>query len=600
MNIKFLRGTLAQYLACTKSADTLYFITDTGALYLGEKLIGKDYDVAIKALQDAGYQNAAQVGELISTALAGYYTKGEVDNLLAGLEVGAIAGRVEAIEKDYLKAADKTELSNAINAEKERALGVESGLESRLAAVEGDYLKGADKTELEGKINGKVAIEEGKSLIADSEIERLAGLKNYDDTEVRGLIDAVEEDIAEINHAETGILAQAKAYTDGVKDAILGEGIKDTFDTLVEIQTWMEGEGVNATELSEAIAAEAKNREDADKAINAKLEGIDGTVVAAINASLEAAKKYADEGDADTIYDDTALSNRVSGVEGKLEGLGESTVKGYVDAEIAKVDAAGVNAKIGEIEGDIAALESGKVDKVEGYSLISDAEIARLANVDNYNDSAISGRIKAIEDLGLVENYALKSEVQAVDNKLVNYVEKEGYIAYTQEEKNKLAGLNNYNDTEVRGLIGGVDERLGVVEGKVDVAKVSEAIAAALAEAKKYADDNDANTVYDDTAVRGLITTLDGEIDGLVERVGVIEAKPAMGITSDNIAAWNGKATLEEVKTAFIGETSVKLIDVVAAVNKLYDGSEGVNNEIKSMNQNVKALEGALTWGEIK
>lgn len=600
MNIKFLRGTLAQYLACTKSADTLYFITDTGALYLGEKLIGKDYDVAIKALQDAGYQNAAQVGELITAALAGYYTKGEVDNLLAGLGVAAIAGRVEAIEKDYLKAADKTELSNAINAEKERALGVEGGLESRLAAVEGDYLKGADKTELEGKINGKVAIEEGKSLIADSEIERLAGLKNYDDAEVRGLIDAVEEDIAEINHAETGILAQAKAYTDEVKAGILGEGITETYDTLVEIQNWINGAGVNATELTEAIAAEAKNREDADKAINAKLEGIDGTVVAAINASLEAAKKYADDNDANTIYDDTALSNRVSGVEGKLEGLGESTVKGYVDAEIAKVDAAGVNSKITEIEGDIAALESGKVDKVEGYSLISDAEIARLANVDNYNDSAISGRIKAIEDLGLVENYALKSEVQAVDNKLANYVEKEGYIAYTQEEKNKLAGLNNYNDTEVRGLISGIDGRVSTVEGKVDVAKVSEAIAAALAEAKKYADDNDANTVYDDTAVRGLITTLDGEVDGLAERVGVIEAKPAMGITSDNIASWNGKATLEEVKTAYIGETSVKLVDVVAAVNKLYDGSEGVNNEIKSMNQNVKALEGALTWGEIK
>ena len=45
------------------------------------------------------------------------------------------------------------------------------------------------------------------------------------------------------------------------------------------------------------------------------------------------------------------------------------------------------------------------------------------------------------------------SIVKAVDDKLANYVEKEGYIAYTQEEKNKLAGLNNYDDAEVRGLI---------------------------------------------------------------------------------------------------------------------------------------------------
>lgn len=503
MNIKFLRGTFAQYQAATKNAETLYFITDTGALYLGEKLIGKDYETVISALQNAGYQNAAQVGELISAALASYYNKGEVDGLLAGLGVPAIASRVEAIEKDYLKAADKTEL--------------------------------------EGKINNKVEKVEGYSLVSDTEIARLANVDNYDDGEVRGLIDAVEEDIAEINNAENGILAQAKAYTDEVKAGILGEGITETYDTLVEIQNWINGAGVNATELTEAIAAEAKTRDDADKAINAKLEGIDTTVVAAINASLEAAKKYADDNDADTIYDDSALVGRVEVVEGKLEGLGESTVKGYVDAEIAKVDAAGVNAKISEIEGDIQALESGKVDKVEGYSLISDTEIARLKDVDNYDDTALASRVKAIEDLGLVENYALKSEVKAVDDKLVNYVEKEGYIAYTQEEKDKLAGLNNYNDTEVRGLISGVDGRLTTVE-----------------------------------------------------------AKPAMGITADDITNWNGKTTLAAVKEAYIGNTEVKLEAVVAAVNKLYDGSEGVNNEIKAMDQNVKALEGALTWGEIK
>lgn len=617
MNIKFLRGTLAQYIACTKSADTLYFITDTGALYLGEKLIGKDFNGDIDALEAfIGTLPAVPEGASYKTVIE--YINWKAEEVLKAAQGGSSEtaasvklaldnykaendARVKAIEDDYLKAADKTELSNAINAEKERALGIEGGLENRLAAVEGDYLKGADKTELEGKINGKVAIEEGKSLIANSEIERLAGLKNYDDAEVRGLIDAVEEDIAEINNAENGILAQAKAYTNEVKAGILGEGITETYDTLVEIQNWINGAGVNATELTEAIAAEAKNREDADKAINAKLEGIDGTVVAAINASLEAAKKYADDQDTNTAYDDTALSNRVSGVEGKLEGLGESTVKGYVDAEIAKVDAAGVNAKIGEIEGDIDALESGKVDKVEGYSLISDAEIARLANVDNYNDSAISGRIKAIEDLGLVENYALKSEVQAVDNKLANYVEKEGYIAYTQEEKNKLAGLNNYNDTEVRGLISGLDTRVGGVEGKLEgVSKVSEAIAAALAEAKKYADDHDDDTKYDDTEVRGLITSLDSEVDGIASRVGTIEAKPAMGITADNISAWNGKATLAEVKETYIGNTSVTLAAVVDAVNKLYDGSETVNGEIANMDQNVKALEGALTWGEIK
>ena len=60
--------------------------------------------------------------------------------------------------------------------------------------------------------------------------------------------------ITAINDADNGILAQAKAYTDNIKKSILGEGIKDTFDTLVEIQTWIEGDGVNATELAAEMA----------------------------------------------------------------------------------------------------------------------------------------------------------------------------------------------------------------------------------------------------------------------------------------------------------------------------------------------------------
>ena len=52
---------------------------------------------------------------------------------------------------------------------------------------------------------------------------------------------------------------------------------------------------------------------------------------------------------------------------------------------------------------------SGKVDKVEGKSLISDTEIARLASVDNYDDTALSNRVKTVEDE--VPNLATKTYV---------------------------------------------------------------------------------------------------------------------------------------------------------------------------------------------
>lgn len=61
--------------------------------------------------------------------------------------------------------------------------------------------------------------------------------------------------------------ANAKAYTNKVKTDILGEGITETFDTLVEIQDWINGEGVNATELTAAIAEEARLRKEGDEAV---------------------------------------------------------------------------------------------------------------------------------------------------------------------------------------------------------------------------------------------------------------------------------------------------------------------------------------------
>ena len=70
-------------------------------------------------------------------------------------------------------------------------------------------------------------------------------------------------------------LADAKAYTDEVKAGILGEGISETYDTLKEIQTWIEGDGVNATELTQAIADEARLRSEADTTLQGKIDAID-------------------------------------------------------------------------------------------------------------------------------------------------------------------------------------------------------------------------------------------------------------------------------------------------------------------------------------
>jgi phage-related tail fiber protein len=91
------------------------------------------------------------------------------------------------------------------------------------------------------------------------------------------------------------------------------------------------------------------------------------------------------------------------------------------------------------------ALEN-KVDKVAGKSLISDTEIARLASVDNYNDTAIKADIAKKADTTTV-NAALEGKVDKVTGKTLSTND------YTTAEKEKLAGLSNYDDTDIKASI---------------------------------------------------------------------------------------------------------------------------------------------------
>ena len=197
------------------------------------------------------------------------------------------ADAIAAIEEDYLKAADKTELSNAIGAEKTRAEGIEAGLRTDVDAIKGDYLKAADKTALQEQITANA---NAITLLTDGvDAEKVDGVKD--------LIDYVDKHGAEVT---------------GMKEDI--------------------------AENAEAIAAEAKRAGEAETALSGRLD-----ILEAIDhdAYVEA---------------DTALKNELNG-------------------EIAK-----------------------KVDKVEGKSLVADAEITKLAGV-----SAGANKVEASETNGNIK-----------------------------------------------------------------------------------------------------------------------------------------------------------------------------------------------------
>ena len=86
--------------------------------------------------------------------------------------------------------------------------------------------------------------------------------------------------------------------------------------------------------------------------------------------------------------------------------LSEYAKKEYVDQQIADAVTGGkldlsAYAKIA----DVNNLLDGKVDKVSGKSLIDNAEIERLKNVDNYNDAEVRGLINGKADAKHVHSY---------------------------------------------------------------------------------------------------------------------------------------------------------------------------------------------------
>ena len=103
-----------------------------------------------------------------------------------------------------------------------------NGIDGRVGTIEADYLKAADKTILEGKITT----------------------------------------------AETN----AKAYADEIKADLLGDDLADTFNTLKDVQDWVNTHGVEATKLATALADETKAREDADKGFETRVSALEGKV----------------------------------------------------------------------------------------------------------------------------------------------------------------------------------------------------------------------------------------------------------------------------------------------------------------------------------
>lgn len=231
---------------------------------------------------------------------------------------------IDNIEKDYLKAADKTELEgeigavqSAVDTEKSRAEGIEAGLESRLAAVEGDYLKTADKTELQGNIDTvSAAVERLTNGVSADEVDGVNDLIQYvkdHGTEVIGMQEDISknaEDIADV----AGRMTTAEGKITAVEGAVATKVEQDAYDTKIAAL-----EGADAGQVERIAALEAKfggaDGSVEDQIADAKAEAVSEATAAAAtdatnkaNAAEKNAKDYADG------LDD-AMNTRVEALE---------------------------------------------------------------------------------------------------------------------------------------------------------------------------------------------------------------------------------------------------------------------------------------------
>ncbi len=437
--IKFLRGNVAN-LPETATAGALYFTKDEG-VYLG--------------LEDGSYH---RYGDFITVAdVSSLPATGAHETCMYYCTSENILARYDAV-KGWIQ------INKQPTAEEMKTLLGLGSLAYKSEVAEADL-----NTDLAAKINAASGAQHthGNKALLDT----------YTQTEA-DLADAVAKKHAHANADELAKIA------DGDKakwDAVVADHLTAADKTALE-DSIKEAKKAG-TDANTALEAYKVINDAAVKAVEDDIAEItDGT-----NGILAQAKSYADGKDGAIAEakaaGTTAQSNleayqtsnnaALAGVKATAEA---AATKVYTDEELAK-----------------------KVDKVEGKSLISDSEIARLAGVTNYDDTTVKADI------------AKKADAVTMTTELGKKVDKvEGYSLVANDEIARLADVDNYDDTEVRGLIGDNADAIDALAGKVGEVPTDKTVVQMIADAK-------AEATYDDTKVKA-------DIKANADAIDVIEA----------------------------------------------------------------------------
>lgn len=452
----------------------------------------------VAALEAKLGDGEGSVADLIANAVKVEKERAEAKELELSNAIAAEVSRAGAKEDELATAintektraeAKEAELNTAIGTEKTRAEAKEAELaaaaqaaqnkadsaynladsKTTMAAVEA---KGyAIATDVNASLDGKVDKVEGYSLVADDEIERLSKVSNFDDTEVKGLIEDNADAIAAILKDST-----AKTIKE-VEDSIAG--VKATADAAATKDALAE-EVARATKAEEDLAA-------ADVLINADIEALEGRMDTA-------------EGKITTLIgNDTGKSVRTIANE---ELAAQLIAEGADEAlDTLKEIADWIQAHPGDAAAMNTAIQALQAKTVLG-TYVDGEETKEYATVKAYVEAAIAAL--NIGDYALAADLtALASRVTTVEGKvaaneaaITNITKEDGLIATAKAEAiadakakadKALEDAKAYTDAEIDTVEGTIANEVATLEGKIAL-KANDADLATIAKTGNVAD----------------------------------------------------------------------------------------------------------------
>ena len=551
-NVFFKKGLLAN-LPESYSAGTFYVTTDERAMYL-------DIDDSTRIrlgdfIQVAAVENLPTAGA--STSALYYCVK---ENILAKwngsdwtqinkqptaeemktlLGLGSMAYKSEVAEGD-LNADLKAKVNAAAEGNHSHDnKGVIDGITAEKVAA-WDAAEGNAKGYADGLNTAMNTRVEALEAI-DHEHANKALLDTYTQTEA-DLADAVAK---KHSHANADELAK---FVDGDKakyDAVVADHLTSADKTTLE----------NAIKEAKKAGTDANTNIETYKVANdARVLAVEEDVAEIIdgtNGILAQAKTYSDGKLA------TARTEISSEIDADVKVVADD-LAGYKTSNDAALAGVKATAEAAAVKTEVESALAGKVDKVEGKSLISDSEITRLAGVHNYDDTQVKADI------------AKKADAETMTTELGKKVDKvEGKDLIATSEIERLATLKNYDDTALAGRVTAAEGKITALEtesAKHALKTEVEAVDAKFADYTKTADlptdlgDFTNNAGYAKTA--DVSTELDKKADKTQVATDIANAIAPLATTE----ALNGvKATAEAATT--VEEVDAQIDAKITALN---------------------------------